>query len=167
MNYWITTDTHFGHDIITKWAGRPENHERLILKRLKSNVTEKDILIHLGDVSFKNHVYWHELLMEIPTKRKYLLRGNHDKKSIDWYLERGWDFVADMLSLKIYGKIIVFSHMPVIDNGYDLNIHGHFHNSDHRRYEPELVAIENDKQRLIMLEHSYMPVNLKTLISQR
>jgi len=164
MNYWITTDTHFGHESILEWVGRPPNHEGLILKRLKAHLTKNDVLIHLGDVSWRNDAYWHEQLTVIPAKRKYLVRGNHDNKSLSWYLDNGWDFVGDMISLNIYGKVILFSHKPIRDNGYDLNIHGHFHNTDSRRHEPELVAIKNNRQRLIMLEHNYMPVSLRRFV---
>ena len=51
MNYWITTDTHFGHTNIMKWAERPEGFESLILKNLKHALNSNDILIHLGDVA--------------------------------------------------------------------------------------------------------------------
>ncbi len=164
MNIWIITDTHFGHENILKFCNRPKNFEGLILKRLKNNIKEDDILIHLGDVAWREEKSWNEILTAINVKRKWLIRGNHDKRSISWYLDRGWDFVGDQITLDVYGKKIVFSHVPVVDNGYDLNIHGHFHNINKRRHEPELVAIKNDKQFLIMLEHQYMPVALKSII---
>jgi len=64
------------------------------------------------------------------------------------------------------GKIL-FSHKPQIDTGYDLNIHGHFHNSDHRRQEPELKAIANPKHHLIMMEHHYEPQSLRSIVESR
>lgn len=164
MNYWITTDTHFGHTDIKEWASRPDNFEALILKRLTTTIKKDDVLIHLGDVSWKNDIYWHKQITSIPAKKRWLLRGNHDKKGAIWYLDNGWDFIANSLTINIYGKTIVFSHVPLKDNGYDLNIHGHFHNLLPEQHEPELVAIKNDRQILIMLEHTYMPLSLKSIV---
>ena len=96
--------------------------------------------------------------------KRWLVRGNHDSKSYSWYSEHGWDFIAERITMKMFGKTIAFSHMPIKDDGYDINIHGHFHNSDHRRHEPELLAIKNEKQKLVMMEHVYAPVNLQSLV---
>jgi len=164
VNIWLTTDTHFGHENIISFCNRPKNFEQLILRRMKSTITKNDILIHLGDIAWRDEKLWNETLTSIPSKRKWLVRGNHDKRSISWYLERGWDFVGDQITLDIYGKKVVLSHIPVVDNGYDINIHGHFHNIHSHFHEPELVAIRNDKQYLIILEHHYMPISLKSII---
>jgi calcineurin-like phosphoesterase family protein len=166
MNYWITTDTHFGHANIKNedFCNRPDNYEELILKRLKAVISPDDVLIHLGDVSWKNDIYWHDEINSINAFRRYLVKGNHDTKSNEWYFRRGWHFAGDSFTLKIYGKTILFSHVPVEDSGYHLNIHGHFHNTDHRKHEPELVAIKNEKQVLLMLEHEYKPFNLKNIV---
>ena len=166
MNIWITTDTHFGHENIIDFCNRPKNYEQLIYKRLKINLKKNDILIHLGDIAWRKEKYWNEIITSIDTKRKWLVRGNHDKRSIFWYLDRGWDFVGDEIGLDIYGKKIIFSHVPIADNGYDLNIHGHFHNIHNHFHEPELVTIRNSKQYLINLEHHYMPISLKSIIKK-
>ena len=164
MNYWLITDTHFGHDKMYKFCDRPEDFEEKILKNIERNVHHEDILIHLGDICWGNDAEWHEKLMKHAGCKRWLVRGNHDSKSYSWYVKHGWDFVAERITFKMFGKEIAFSHMPLADDGYDLNIHGHFHNSDHRRHEPGLLAIKNEKQKLIMMEHIYAPVNLKCLV---
>ena len=171
MIYWIITDTHLGHDkptspMITE-CGRPENFSKKILKNLLNTVTVEDIVIHLGDICIGDEEKWHNKLAEVIDCKRWLIRGNHDKKSDKWYLDHGWNFVADYIQLDKYGKKILLSHKPVADCGYDINIHGHFHNSDFRRYEPELVAIKNDKQFLLALEYTnYMPTNLERIIGR-
>ena len=61
MKYWITSDTHFGHDKLIDIAGRPENFEELIFKRHHiQDIKEEDVVIHLGDVSFYDDDYWHQ-----------------------------------------------------------------------------------------------------------
>jgi len=171
MKYWIITDTHFGHDsptspMITQ-CGRPDGFSQKILINLNRTKQCPDILIHLGDICFGREEYWHNELNKWVCGKKWLIRGNHDKKSDTWYLEHGWDFVAEWIWIVKFGKNILLSHKPIADCGYDLNIHGHFHNADHRRWEPELVAIRNDKQILLALETlNYMPINLQTVIEQ-
>jgi len=164
MNIWIITDTHFGHEKIIDFCNRPKNFEKSILKNMQC-VRDNDVLIHLGDVAWKNEKYWNEIFLKTTKAKKWLVLGNHDKKSITWYLERGWDFVGDTISLDIYGKKILFSHIPIIDIGYDINVHGHFHNISSHYHEIELIAIRNKKHYLVYIEHHYRPVTLKSIIN--
>ena len=99
---------------------------------------------------------------------KILVKGNHEHKSNNWYLNCGWNFVCKTFKDKYFGKKILFSHKPKVDdNDYDINLHGHFHNNEHRKLEPDLVAIKNDKQFCFILENTnYSPVLLETIIKQ-
>ena len=164
MKYYIITDTHFNHtEKMTEYCKRPKDYNELIWKGLDT-LNHTDVLIHLGDICIGNDAEIHGHLQYM-TFKKILIRGNHDKKSNSWYLEHGWDFVCEQFMNTYFGKKILFSHFPIEDCGYDINIHGHFHNSDHRRHEPELVAVKNDKQKLLVLEDvNYKPVNLEKFI---
>ena len=165
MKYWLTTDTHLGHSKMIEYCNRPENFSEVILKNLRHCVKHEDILIHLGDICIYNDTMWHIKLLSVPG-RHWLVRGNHDKKSNSWYLEHGWSMVCEQFQDLLFGEIVMFSHKPVVWNGeYDINIHGHFHNADHRRHEPELLAIKNGYQKLLALEYTnYMPVTLEKFI---
>lgn len=166
MNYWITTDTHFDHDkMFTKFKTREEGFEKKILKGFQA-IRDGDLLIHLGDVSFGNDAVWNEKISEINCIR-WLLKGNHDKRSTNWYLNHGWNFVADTFTMRLMGHKILFSHIPQKFTGdnYTINIHGHFHDNDHRYYEPELVAIRDKRQHLLALEtNNYQLFNLKNIL---
>lgn len=165
MKYLIITDTHFGHKNMVEYCQRPEDFAEKIISNWSKTISNKDVVIHLGDICIGGDLYWHEKLSELPGK-KILVKGNHDSKSDNWYLEHGWDFVCDSFQMTFQGKKVYFSHYPVAWDGYyDLNIHGHFHNSDYRRHEPELVALKNGYQKLIALEYTdYKTVDLKSLI---
>lgn len=167
MNVWVTTDTHLGHDAMVEYCGRPKNHSYLILKRHSEMVKPDDILIHLGDICIGNDALWHSNFMGCVPGRKWLVRGNHDKKSDTWYLSHGWDFVGYNILLRKFGIDILLSHIPVGGNGYDVNVHGHFHNSDHRRHEPELSAIKTDRHILVAIENTnLMPVILRRVVGK-
>ena len=158
MKYWLISDTHLGHTRMTELAGRPIGYEQTILDNLEG---KDGVLIHLGDVSFDHHPYWHSKLRSYALNMdRWLVRGNHDSKSDNWYLNNGWDFVCEEFTIQMFGKRIVFSHRPLVDNGtFDLNIHGHLHNSERIREH-----VLTDKHILVKCEHTYMPVNLRTLV---
>lgn len=170
LNYWLITDTHFGHRNLEQHCNRPLLFEKLIIKNLYKQLNKGDVLIHLGDVCFSNDIMWHDILIELKQKlnlRLWLCKGNHDHKSNKWYLEHGWNFVCEDFTMKIENKIILFSHKPVVDCGYDLNIHGHFHNSKTDHHEPELVEIKNSRQYLVAVEHTnYCPILVKNIIKE-
>ena len=157
-NEWIIADTHFLHRKIAEYCGRPQGFETLIMQNLEV-VRPNDILIHLGDLEFGRYEpFWTWCNWSACTK--VLIRGNHDHKSISYYMERGFDFCCDSFELRKYGKHIRFSHKPYIGYGkHDVNIHGHMHNDDHHDY------ILDEKSKLISLEYNnYKPVLLRSLV---
>lgn len=159
MNYWIITDTHFGHDKIMKYCGRPDDFESRIMLNLRKTVQENDVLIHLGDFCWGDHALWHKDFMNHVKCRRWLIKGNHDKKSNTWYHHHGWDCVADSMTLNLYGEEILFSHRPITVEGNFINVHGHHHNTGHH---PEDST--DDRHKLVYMEHKYTPVNLRHII---
>ena len=163
----LTTDWHIFHEKMIELCGRPVGFEEKIYRGLQAVLQPEDILIHLGDICLKSgkEAEAHERFIKPFPCKKWLVRGNHDRKSNHWYLSHGWDFVADTFRDSYFGKVVAFSHIPMADDGYDINIHGHFHNTDHRNHEPALQAIANSKQYLLALEYNnYQPWNLQTLL---
>lgn len=179
MKIYIITDTHFFHDKIAEYCDRPKNHTEIIGENLLSiNLSKDDILIHLGDICVGNDQKAHELYIQPLVCRKWLVRGNHDNKSNSWYIAHGWDWVGDQFIAKLFGKKILFSHLPQkIDNTIDMNIHGHFHNTLHRLLNKKWVTPEEekrnmiplsvltDKHKLLVLEDvEYKPIPVESLI---
>lgn len=164
MNYWVITDTHFGHANCLEWCSRPKDFEERILSSIEALVKDGDILIHLGDVAFYNEEKWHRKLRCVTGSYNWLVRGNHDKRSDVWYLKKGWDFVGESILLRRYGKDILLSHKPQPECGFDVNIHGHFHNCEYKRREEELLDILTERHLLIKCEHDYKPYRLRKLV---
>ncbi len=68
--------------------------------------------------------------------RTVLVRGNHDKKSHQWYAEHAFDFVCDGLELLFQGHYLHLTHRPARPQGNSTyNIHGHTHGNLHRAEE--------------------------------
>ena len=157
--YWVVADTHFGHNEIVGYCGRPLDFGARILRNVSSLVQSRDVLIHLGDVCIGNDAHHHHTLREHCSGLLWLVRGNHDRKTTTWYLRNGWDWVGDSMELSMFGHDLIFTHRPLPDTGGRLNIHGHLHNTEHR------TAYEDEYHKLILMEHSYCPVDLRRLVS--
>lgn len=162
---WLITDTHFGHAKMVEYCGRPENFTSQIFENLLMLVRPGDTLIHLGDFCIGNdEIFMTAYVAATPGVHRILVRGNHDHESDNWYLQHGFDFVCQAFRNKYFGSNILFSHIPQANNfsTINYNIHGHFHNADHRRTEPELQALYDPEfHKLLAIENTDLkPVQL-------
>ena len=164
MRIFLITDTHFNHQMLIDKGHRISNYEDIIWHNL-SKLPNDCLLIHLGDICIGNYLDVHNKLKLLPYK-KVLVKGNHDQsKSNHWYLSHGWDFICEQFQDTYFGKKILFSHVPVKDNGFDLNVHGHFHVINREEYNIEFASILNHKHKLVALEElKYKPILLENLI---
>ena len=166
IKFLIVSDTHFNHANIVKYCHRPPNHEELLWKGLKEACVPGSVLIHLGDICMGKDVEVHSRLSELPCK-KILMLGNHDKKTVTWYNEHGWYFVAEYACIDYFGKKVVFSHRPIpVDEGV-VNVHGHLHNlkRDIKKSYPDEFLGQRDRHILYSPEdNGYKPVELSRLL---
>lgn len=128
---YFIADTHLSHNNIIKYCNRPFNNiadmNETIINNWNKVVTNNDIVYHLGDFTIN-----HDGLKEVVSKlngKIYLIRGNHDGKSIKFYNNIGLEVLPTQTKLDKYKLIL--SHKPLMDKqipiGYK-NIHGHIHN---------------------------------------
>jgi calcineurin-like phosphoesterase family protein len=160
MRYYIITDTHFNHTAkMQEYCNRPADYEQKLFSSM-SQIPEDAILIHLGDVNIGDDVDVHEKYIKPLKCKKILVRGNHDHKSLSWYQDHGWDFVCDSFIMNHLGKRLLFSHKPQPLGEWDLNLHGHFHNTTHRDDEFNSfycekhikVAVEDTGYKAVLLD---------------
>lgn len=159
MNYWVITDTHFGHTKLQEYCGRPVGFERKILEQIRHKVKFEDVLIHLGDFCIGDDFKWHREFMHKCNCRRWLIKGNHDRRTNTWYHINGWDMVADEVTLNVFGKTVVLSHRPVDRPGDYINVHGHGHITAHH---PEDKT--DGRHRLVFIEHEYSPISLRRIV---
>ena len=162
-NYWVISDTHFGHEKMVRSGYRKEGFEEKIVRNCKHVIRECDMLIHTGDVAFYKNAHWHDkFLAEVRCKRSILVLGNHDRETLTWYYDRGWSFVCSKFELSIYGKYLIFSHRPIHQKELPkgcINIHGHLHDGSYRT-----VTHQCERHRLVNIEKTMAPVTLKSLV---
>lgn len=160
---WAITDTHFNHDLMLK-VGRPSDYKTRIIQNCQKLIQPQDTLYHLGDVILYNPGELKSLLDQIVV-RKILIRGNHDKKSNSWFERNGFHYVADLLVL---GNTIL-SHKPlrVFPDGVEYNIHGHWHDNDHRIAESSDYYNLQKHFKLAVEDTDYHPVKISQFIQER
>lgn len=133
---WFTSDTHFGHENVLRFAERPWNNidamNRGIVANINSRVLPDDHLYILGDYSFKLHMPEAAALRQsIRCKNVHLVPGNHDK---DWTVQ-GFSnyFIVEPPICKVTYKEhgFICSHYPMADwqgmNWGSIHLHGHIH----------------------------------------
>jgi calcineurin-like phosphoesterase family protein len=81
---YFTSDLHLGHESVIRMQNRPfENAEEMneaLIKNYNSVVHKDDTVYILGDIAHRIGVtYANELISRLNGK-KYLIKGNHDKK---------------------------------------------------------------------------------------
>ena len=165
-NVYVITDTHFGHPNIAKYCNRPDGWEELVLENI-DKIPKNSLLVHLGDFALKNKEEWIKRYFAVAPRENALIIGNHDKKSKHWYATHGFDWVDNTMFYLTDNMVgVLFSHKPYCGKtGFDINIHGHFHNAPKERWEPNLrVCAERPNHRLLILEETYAPVKLEELI---
>jgi calcineurin-like phosphoesterase family protein len=153
---WIIADTHFGHDNIIRYSRRPQDHDALMIANWKAQVKASDIVLHLGDVYFKNP----ELVARAKLPGQiYFLRGNHDRgRAVDVLRDLGWRLV-EPFSHQLGKWRIVFTHWPLEDlSANTINVHGHTHTLPERGARYLSLSVEH---------WDYRPQPLLTRLQER
>lgn len=159
MRILIISDTHFGHKALKKRIGsRPSNFEEMIIRNWNRMVAPEDMIIHLGDLFIGNQSIWLETAAKL-NGNKILVKGNHDERSYSWYMNKGFNFCCESFTWNLFGYNIMFTHKPVAEGDFDINIHGHLHDGRHRDMTTD------ERHILISLEkNGYQPQLLNTLV---
>ena len=143
---WTTSDHHFGHKKILDFepvrqelmdaAGWEGTHDDFMIEHWNNNVGKNDLVLHLGDLAFKNL----EGFISKLNGTILLVLGNHDRKPMAYinipniYVVDGiWEFIGNLPPRKyetgstdplLSGLIInqvLFSHYPIFsEDKYDL-----------------------------------------------
>lgn len=131
MKYYVISDTHFGHENIIRYCNRPfssvEEMDKTLIKNWNQTVSNKDIVLHLGDVGLCKKDYLAEIISKLNGK-KILIKGNHDNFNDQFYRDAGFSYVSQYPIL--YKEFYLLSHEPVImmQNDCRFNCYGHVHN---------------------------------------
>ena len=119
-NLWFTSDTHFCHENIVRFSGRPfrdaaEMNEELI-RRWNETVPEDGIVFHLGDFCLGGSKEWNDIMCRLHGKI-YLILGNHDMKNIKQGFMQRFELVTQQMTIRVGGQSIILNHNPFLCYG--------------------------------------------------
>lgn len=134
----FTSDLHHAHKNICKFTDRHlvvsnEEHDDWLVNVWNTNVTNGDVVYHLGDLSFAKH---YDDVAEFVSKlngTKILIKGNHDRTE---HLDR---LLADKLiakwthyeEIKMQETKVCLFHFPIASwhqqSRDSIHLHGHSH----------------------------------------
>lgn len=141
-NIFFISDTHFSHNNIIKYCNRPfssiEEMDDTLIENWNNKVKPNDIIIHLGDFLFYSNNKIKNKLNKLNGK-KYLIKGNHDNRSMDNDFRNSFKYICDYSKLSKLpdinwkGTDFILFHYPI--ENWDgqhkglIHLHGHVHNN--------------------------------------
>lgn len=164
---YFIADPHFSHHNVIIFEDdngniiRPfksiEEMDNLIIDNINKVVRPMDKLYILGDVVMYRRMF--PILDRIITKKRVLIRGNHDIFKLKDYLP----YFKDVRAYKVMPKHgIIFSHVPIhpcqLEGRFTLNVHGHMHHN--------FIA---DKKYLNICPEivGYNPISLEEILARK
>jgi calcineurin-like phosphoesterase family protein len=140
--FYVISDTHFYHRKIAKLAGRPYDHEVMMLKRWERTVKEHDTVLHLGDLFFGGWDGYERFKNEISPRlsgQKHIILGNHDKRKFD-YEALGFKVIEPFYTV-YRGWRVTFDHYPrFVKEDKTIHVHGHIHSHPYAHGEETRAA---------------------------
>ncbi len=137
-NKFIVSDTHWGHAKLLTFTNAKGELERpgfkdvdemneIMVQNWNSVVSPWDLVYHLGDVAMGERGL---KFLDRCNGRKILIRGNHDKASLDVY---GMYFEDVLATCSVNSRAgFIMSHIPLHPSSlyrWTGNVHGHLHSN--------------------------------------
>lgn len=164
---YFTSDQHFFHDKIIKFANRPfydaDEMNKKLIQNWNNTVTHDDSVYILGDVTMKGPEYAMSVLKQLKGK-KYLIKGNHDhfvnKEGFDPSV---FEWIKEYYELTYQNQLFVLFHYPIEEWSEffrgSIQLHGHQHNhEDHNFKNLELkirrfdVGVDANQMKPVSIE---------------
>lgn len=150
-----------GHQKIIDYCSRPfkdaTEMDNYMIKQWNSVVCPEDKVYHLGDFALGNKDFISNIVSQLNGKI-YLIKGNHDTRSNQWYRDCGFIEVYDHPI--IIKDFIVLTHepLPFAINQCMAELYGHVHTS------PMFETWGKQSACLCVERHNYQPVREETII---
>ena len=128
----LTSDSHLGHFNICKYCHRPfqsrSEMDQTLIKNWNEVVPEDGIVVHCGDFMLPHNedIKEYNKYLNQLHGRVLLLRGNHDRASLDWVSDK-LIAVRDQAMIVVDGVKIFAQHYPCAAFNGDYHVYGHIH----------------------------------------
>lgn len=162
---YFTSDLHLGHEAVIRMQNRPyanaDEMNRVLIENYNSVVHENDTVYLLGDICFRIGVDKANELIASLKGKKYLIRGNHDKK----YDENLFEEVRDFMMISVNGLHISLMHYPMLawprSHYGSIMLHGHIHSDESYNLNNREVSIK--RYDVGIDANGYRPVSIKQI----
>lgn len=131
----LISDTHFLHRRLAEEyepsrSALPQDHNRFMVEAWRQAVAPEQVIVHLGDLALGKSDGFAAIAPRLPG-RKFLMRGNHDRRSRSWYREHGFELIPPFW-LDYRGWKVRFQHNPdyehkIVCYPRHILVHGHVH----------------------------------------
>lgn len=162
---YFTSDLHLGHEAVIRMQNRPfvnaDEMNRVLIDNYNSVVHKDDTVYLLGDICFRIGVEKANELIASLKGKKYLIRGNHDKK----YDESLFEDIRDFMTISVNGLHISLMHYPMLSwprSHYgSIMLHGHIHSDVSYNISNREAGIK--RYDVGVDANDYMPVSIKQI----
>ena len=126
------SDSHLGHFNICRYCHRPfqsrSEMDQTLIKNWNAVVPEDGIVVHCGDFMLPHDedIKEYNKYLNRLHGRVLLLRGNHDRASLDWVSDK-LIAVRDQAMIVVDGVKIFAQHYPCAAFNGDYHVYGHIH----------------------------------------
>jgi calcineurin-like phosphoesterase family protein len=180
MNYFFTSDTHFGHENIIRLANRPfssvEEMNETLIERWNERITKNDVVYHLGDFMWRqNRVTAVTLMQRLHFKEFHWIRGNHDYDSIIKAISHYVSDIQLMAEVNLPDcPLITLIHYPM--QSWNKSLHGswqlfgHHHNTTGAALLDPAIVVRPTQMDVSVEGHDFYPWSLdeiKTKLAQQ
>lgn len=160
MKKWFISDTHFSHNNIIRYTGRPfesvEEMNRSLIRNWNDCIDANDQVFFLGDFGLGDVDHLHSICSQLKG-HKICIRGNHDRNA-SFMMRVGFGTVLESAFLKIGQHTVELIHIPSNEKPAHFQLHGHVH-------EKRPSKIISNQLNLCVEVWDYKPVAEKTILS--
>ena len=162
---YFTSDLHLGHNAVINMQNRPftdeDEMDRVLIANYNSVVHKNDTVYLLGDICFRIGVDRANELIASMNGKKYLIKGNHDKK----YDEDLFNGIYDFLEIAVNGVNVSLMHYPMMSwpksRHGALHLHGHIHSKGDYNLQQKMEGIL--RYDVGIDANKYYPVSIEQL----
>lgn len=166
---YFTADTHFGHENVIRFCGRPfscaAEMDEALIENWNRRVRGHDTVYILGDM-FLHSSNAGRILKRLKG-RKHLIVGNHDGSWMTALNPKEYFESVDLFLETTDGKrAITLCHYPLLSwkhSGRSYMIHGHIHNDTRADFWPLIAARERILNAGVDI-NGFMPVTFEELV---
>ena len=164
---WFTSDTHFGHKNIIRFAERPfqdvEEMDAMLIKNWNEVVDYQDDVYHLGDFSLTDPARTGQIIDQL-NGNIHLIKGNHEKSVLKKAsIKDKFCWVKDYYELKVDDDDARGGQQLIVLLHYAMRVWNKSHHGSWQLYGHSHGSLDDDYHSLNfdrgVDSHSYYPIS--------